>query len=139
MIKYLAVPVLVAICSIAWASEPGIPKKADHPVATSKTAEEASAGRGVVTQSSSIGGGTMSSGNRSAVIQDSSGTILVIGQSGVAEIRYGTSKKELEKIAKAKALPLKKVSDNEWVMGVNGAHIIFKNGKVAGEKLNLTF
>lgn len=140
MIKNLAVCGLIAIGNIAWASETVISTKADHPVAISKTAEAVSASNGTVTRSSTITGGTKSSGMKSAVIQDLLGTILVIGgQSGVTEIRYGTTKKALEKIAKAKALPLKKLSDSEWVMGVNGAHIMFKNGKVAGEKLNLAF
>ncbi len=64
---------------------------------------------------------------------------MVIGRSGVTEIPYGTTRQALEKIAKTRALPLKKLSDSEWVLGVNGAHIVFRNGKVAGEKLNLGF
>jgi hypothetical protein len=139
MIRHLALAGLVAISNTAWAAESEPPKNADLSAPESTSAEQAPAENGVVTRSTTITGGATSTDKRSAIIQDSSRTILVIGQTGVEEIPYGTTKQALEKIAKARSLPMKKLSDSEWVLGVNGAHIMFRNGKVAGEKLNLGF
>lgn len=129
---------LVLLANAVWAGDAGPPEKAGTATPKDGVAQEPTTATGM-TKRSTISGGQIGADRSSAVIKDSSGTVMAIGMAGVAQIPYGASKREVEKIASKLQLPLKKVSDTEWVVGLNTAHIVFKNGKVAGEKLNLSF
>jgi len=129
---------LVLLANAVWAGDAGPPEKAGTAAVKDGVAQEPTAATGMTIRST-ISGGQIDADRSSAVIKDSSGTVIAIGMAGVAQIPYGTSKREVEKIASKLQLPLKKVSDTEWVIGLNTAHILFKNGKVAGEKLKLNF
>ena len=129
----IALLFLIAATGVAWAGDTEPPKKEEPPAARELSPED-----GTVTIRSTIVGGEVNE-DGSVTTQGSVETILLIGRGAVVQIPYGMTQKDLEAFATEKDVPFEKISDEEWVMGLNTVHVVFKDGKVAGEKMVLPF
>lgn len=91
---------------------------------------------GTVIKSTTIECGRMNE-DGCVVIRESTGSIMTASNKEIVHLPYGMSKISLEELAAKKGLRIEKASMDEWVIGETTTHVMFKDEKIVGEKLNM--